>query len=79
MGFTGLSGVHNMCYEFGILTAPDDKELPDSMYDMPELQNRFKVGDGGLTGLGGDRKVRKRAPLPYGRRVAFVFFSSSPC
>lgn len=28
-----------MCYEFGIITAPADAELPDSVYGMPELQN----------------------------------------
>ena len=28
-----------MCQKFGIITAPKDVELPDSVYDMEELQN----------------------------------------
>lgn len=28
-----------MCSEFGIISAPKDAEVPDSMYDMPQLQN----------------------------------------
>lgn len=35
-----------MAREFGIVTAPKDKELPDSLYDMPELQNNPKSGSG---------------------------------
>lgn len=33
-----------MTNEFGIVTAPKDKELPDSLYDMPGLQNNPKGG-----------------------------------
>jgi hypothetical protein len=28
-----------MCKEFGIVTGPEDRDIPDSVYDMPELQN----------------------------------------
>lgn len=28
-----------MCHQFGIVTAPNDVDLPDSVYDMDELQN----------------------------------------
>lgn len=33
-----------MASQFGIVTAPKDRELPDSLYDMPELQNNPKGG-----------------------------------
>lgn len=36
-----------MAREFGIVTAPKDRELPDSLYDMPELQNNPKGGAAG--------------------------------
>lgn len=39
IGFYGRSGKWGMCHEFGIVCAPNNVELPDSMYDMPELQN----------------------------------------
>lgn len=29
-----------MCSRFGIVTAPRDVDLPDSVYDMEELQNK---------------------------------------
>ena len=29
-----------MCFRFGIVTAPRDVKLPDSVYDMEELQNK---------------------------------------
>ena len=29
-----------MCRSFGIVTAPRDADLPDSVYDMEELQNK---------------------------------------
>jgi hypothetical protein len=29
-----------MCCRFGIVTAPRDADLPDSVYDMEELQNK---------------------------------------
>ena len=29
-----------MCHQFGIVTAPKDVELPDSVYDMEELQHK---------------------------------------
>lgn len=29
-----------MCHQFGIVTAPRDVELPDSVYDMEELQHK---------------------------------------
>ena len=31
-----------MCKEFGIVTGPRNKNIPDSIYDMPELQNNPK-------------------------------------
>ncbi|KAG9255154.1 putative peptidase family-domain-containing protein [Emericellopsis atlantica] len=31
------------CYEFGIVTAPKGRQLPDSVYDMPELKNEYKT------------------------------------
>ncbi|KAM7206057.1 metallopeptidase [Naviculisporaceae sp. PSN 640] len=40
IGFYGASGIHGMCHQFGIVTAPKDIELPDSVYDMDELQNK---------------------------------------
>lgn len=46
IGFHGRSGKWGMCMVFGIITAPKDAELPDSMYDLPELSNT----DGGLGG-----------------------------
>ncbi|KAH8893062.1 hypothetical protein GQ53DRAFT_861482 [Thozetella sp. PMI_491] len=39
VGFFGTSAVHGMCRKFGIVTAPIDAELPDTVYDMEELQN----------------------------------------
>lgn len=51
VGFYGTSGSSGYCSEFGIISAPKNVELPDSMYDLPELQNT----DGG-TGTRG-RKV----------------------
>lgn len=39
VGFYGTSWRHGMILEFGIITAPKELELPDSMYEMPELQN----------------------------------------
>jgi hypothetical protein len=32
------------CSEFGIVTAPKDQEIPDSVYDLPELQNNADIG-----------------------------------
>ena len=29
-----------MCHRFGIVTAPENLELPDSVYDIEELQNK---------------------------------------
>ncbi|KAM7191682.1 putative peptidase family domain containing protein [Rhypophila sp. PSN 637] len=41
IGFYGASGGGwGCCNQFGIVTAPKDVELPDSVYDMEELQNR---------------------------------------
>ncbi|KAK3905150.1 putative peptidase family-domain-containing protein [Staphylotrichum tortipilum] len=40
IGFYGTSGKWGMCCEFGIVTAPRDAVLPDSMYDLDELQNK---------------------------------------
>lgn len=39
IGFYGVSGTWGMCISFGIVTAPRDADLPDSVYDMQELQN----------------------------------------
>ncbi|KAL2828302.1 putative peptidase family-domain-containing protein [Aspergillus pseudoustus] len=40
VGFYGQSDVHSgFTYQFGILTAPSGVELPDVVYDMPELRN----------------------------------------
>ncbi|KAK0636797.1 putative peptidase family-domain-containing protein [Bombardia bombarda] len=39
VGFFGTSANWGMCKKFGILTAPKNVELPDSVYDMEELQN----------------------------------------
>ncbi|KAH6640297.1 putative peptidase family-domain-containing protein [Chaetomium tenue] len=39
IGFYGISGTWGMCSSFGIVTAPRDVDLPDSVYDMEELQN----------------------------------------
>ncbi|KAH6618252.1 zinc metallo proteinase [Chaetomium sp. MPI-SDFR-AT-0129] len=40
IGFCGVSGTWGMCNRFGIITAPRDVALPDTVYDMEELQNR---------------------------------------
>ncbi|CAG9977757.1 unnamed protein product [Clonostachys byssicola] len=45
VGFYGNSGEFGLCSEFGIITAPRDVEIPDSVYDMPELQNLPKNGN----------------------------------
>lgn len=40
VGFFGQSDKGcGFCYEFGIITAPKDRELPMICYDMPELKN----------------------------------------
>ncbi|KAK3386197.1 putative peptidase family-domain-containing protein [Podospora didyma] len=39
VGFFGTSGGGGMVKKFGIVTAPKNARLPDSMYDMEELQN----------------------------------------
>ncbi|KAL4910845.1 hypothetical protein BDW74DRAFT_141985 [Aspergillus multicolor] len=40
VGFYGLSAKDSgFCYQFGIITAPADLQLPDVVYDMPELGN----------------------------------------
>ncbi|KAL4871503.1 hypothetical protein BDV12DRAFT_194268 [Aspergillus spectabilis] len=40
VGFYGQSAAHSgFTYQFGILTAPKGVELPDAVYDMPELRN----------------------------------------
>ena len=56
IGFYGTSGEWGMCSEFGIVTAPRDAVLPDSMYDMEELQNK-PVEDG-------HRNKRRRVVSP---------------
>ncbi|KAL2134850.1 hypothetical protein VTI74DRAFT_10656 [Chaetomium olivicolor] len=40
IGFYGVSGRWGMCECFGIVTAPRDAVLPDSVYDLEELQNK---------------------------------------
>lgn len=40
IGFFGTSGRWGMCHEFGIVTAPRNVVLPDSVYDLEELQNK---------------------------------------
>ncbi|KAK4209718.1 putative peptidase family-domain-containing protein [Rhypophila decipiens] len=41
IGFYGASAPGGgCCSQFGIVTAPKDVELPDSVYDMEELQNK---------------------------------------
>lgn len=35
-----------MCKEFGIVTGPADHHIPDTVYDMPELQNNPDGGSG---------------------------------
>ncbi|KAL2177528.1 putative peptidase family-domain-containing protein [Thermothelomyces heterothallicus CBS 202.75] len=40
IGFFGTSGRWGMCYEFGIVTAPRNTVLPDSVYDLEKLQNK---------------------------------------
>ena len=41
VGFYGQSCVGGgYCCEFGIITAPKERELPDVVYDMSELQNK---------------------------------------
>ncbi|KAL2194409.1 putative peptidase family-domain-containing protein [Corynascus similis CBS 632.67] len=40
IGFYGTSEGWGMCSRFGIVTAPRDVDLPDSVYDMEELQNK---------------------------------------
>ncbi|CAH0054250.1 unnamed protein product [Clonostachys solani] len=47
VGFYGKSGEYGLCSEFGIITAPRDVEIPDSVYDLPELQNLPKDGNQG--------------------------------
>ena len=39
IGFIGSSFEYGMCQSFGIVTAPKDVDLPDSVYDLEELQN----------------------------------------
>ncbi|KAL2807816.1 putative peptidase family-domain-containing protein [Aspergillus granulosus] len=40
VGFYGQSATHSgFTYQFGILTAPKGVELPEAVYDMPELRN----------------------------------------
>ncbi|KFA52547.1 hypothetical protein S40293_07624 [Stachybotrys chartarum IBT 40293] len=40
IGFCGAHGdEYSLCTEFGIVTGPRNKEIPDIVYDMPELQN----------------------------------------
>ncbi|KAH7009970.1 zinc metallo proteinase [Ilyonectria destructans] len=48
IGFYGGSnnGGWQSIHEFGIVTAPKDQPIPDSVYDMPELQNNPHVGVG---------------------------------
>ncbi|KAK7228199.1 hypothetical protein V2G26_000369 [Clonostachys chloroleuca] len=46
VGFYGTTGQHSRCNEFGIITAPRNIQLPDWLYDMPELQNNPKDGSG---------------------------------
>ena len=46
IGFYGASGRHSMCHEFGIVTAPADRPVPDAVYDMAELQNSPNGGTG---------------------------------
>ena len=46
IGFYGNSNAWGMAREFGIVTAPRDKDLPASLYDMPELQHPPKGGPG---------------------------------
>ncbi|KAI6785968.1 metallopeptidase [Emericellopsis cladophorae] len=44
VGFHGSSDKGSgYCYEFGIVTAPKGRQLPDSVYDMPELKNEYKT------------------------------------
>lgn len=40
IGFFGISGKWGMCSKFGIVSAPRDAILPDSIYDLEELQNK---------------------------------------
>lgn len=48
VGFYGSSGPYADCNQFGIITAPRNVELPDYVYDLPELQNNPKdESDGG--------------------------------
>ncbi|KAF7554334.1 hypothetical protein G7Z17_g2941 [Cylindrodendrum hubeiense] len=48
IGFYGASNLDSWqsCHEFGIVTAPKDQSIPDSVYDMPELQNNSDSGAG---------------------------------
>ena len=39
IGFYGRSGTWGMCYQFGIISAPIDVDLPISIWDLPELNN----------------------------------------
>lgn len=48
-GFDGIE-------EFGIITAPKGVELPDSIYDLPELQNT-DGGNGPVSVPNASRKV----------------------
>lgn len=38
VGFYGMNGPDGECCQFGILKAPKDAPLPDSLYDKAELQ-----------------------------------------
>jgi hypothetical protein len=43
VGFFGQSDKSSgFCFEFGIITAPKDREMPDEVYDMKELWNRVE-------------------------------------
>lgn len=46
IGFYGRSGQYGMCREFGIVTGPAHHHIPDTIYDMPELQNNPDGGSG---------------------------------
>ncbi|KAL2150598.1 hypothetical protein VTH82DRAFT_7161 [Thermothelomyces myriococcoides] len=56
IGFFGTSGRWGMCHEFGIVTAPRNVVLPDSVYDLEELQNKPEQD--------GHRNKRRRVSNP---------------
>ena len=67
-----------MCHRFGIVTAPKNVDLPDSVYDIEELQNkkvRSRKRKNRTNDRGGKRQKRV-SRKPFGRRTSTDQFQS---